>query len=1115
MQFFRIPPWIVPFALWMGAIGLNGDEPVRIAMASDPSLANLVDIVTADLSTNNNLAVLDRAALDKVGAEQALQKAVGTRDYTGLGILPADGLILLRSAGGGESGVYARLVAVQPGVVLREVALPETPDPATRAKAIVDEFAPYWPKLGAIRRGNAAPYSLLGLRFDIDSPERRLLERQFNILLASRLSAEPNCVVLERWRLNDALFERSIHPQHTAPFWTGSSLIDGSLQERDGTIVATLRIRSPKEAEVTITDEDTPVRLPDLVGRLADKLRQNPSGSVAWKPAEEADHFAKLSQWCLDNRLFEEGAGAAETALALGDDSRAMQALQVRAYAMEAYPDDLAVYNSLADNYRLGRLQPDTLPQRVVAASRAALLARTYLKANRDFSADSAEDPVNQGLAVLNTCLRVLWAAYDFGLGATHPDETTDLRHEVQGLLADLGDELIPQAPSHRRGFFLDERALYAGLWNNTAADTLAFYRQVLKPGEPDGAWIRRTIFEAVAVRGPYLEGDVHPNPAIYPTVNPPWVAAWDASEAGNLRNTWKNFISELAGLPSIVAQADALKCELSSDASEADRSAVLARFIAFLQQHTDALSDRQGEELAAGIEAFDWVAEKGPNGPLRDQLVALYQELLTQRVSLAPSWIEAMPKTLHFPGDVPVLKILLSNLSGYETWCRSKNPPDGDAINAIERARQEIYLNKPELEPPPKAPIPEADFLNVNHFCAFWASDEDHQHGQVSIEPFTSRSDGKNIWFLTYTLPHRVFCIDPETGATVASYPIPAELDPPRSKDTERYRDVEVSDHWIAVAINEKALICSRADGQWRALDLPPSSYMPRWVGDDLYLLYNARFGDRVFAFNTNDGAVSGSGVYRVTLPVGSSENLIASRRVPPQNPLDGEPLGKPLDMWMDAAGLNVAFENLPVYASPVGKNAWTPVTVAPARQRLRAISGGALMNDGFTAGIFGTLRLMTGHGDKVLLSDQVDGKKEAPVWNFPPGLDGHHFPYEIATYSPVMRGEDLCFYLAFKRGMTDGRQDCLYYFAKGRKDGVRIPLAFDMEQMYPGKGGRFAESILMYNSLMATDYGLVIGAYARGFWVIPWSDIDAYLGRTYPEVRVGPITPVDATGK
>ena len=232
--------------------------------------------------------------------------------------------------------MFARLVAVQPGVVLREFALPEGADPTAQAQALAKEFAPYWPKLAAIKKGGISALSLLGLRFDIDTPQSRALERNINMLVASRLGAEPNTLVLERWRLNDAVFERALTPQQPSPFWTGSSLIDGALRLDGDSVSVSLRLRPPKGPEVTITDKDTIENLPAFAGRLADKIQNEPASATAWNPNAEAAHYADLGKWCLDNRLYEESAQAIESAIALGNNPRTTHLFLIEAYALQA-----------------------------------------------------------------------------------------------------------------------------------------------------------------------------------------------------------------------------------------------------------------------------------------------------------------------------------------------------------------------------------------------------------------------------------------------------------------------------------------------------------------------------------------------------------------------------------------------------------------------------------------------------------------------------------------------------------------------------------------------------------------------------------------------------------
>jgi hypothetical protein len=100
-------------AVVLAALGLfdlsEADAPqVRIAVAGDSSLANLVDVTSAALAENHDLVVLDRADLDKLGQEQALQSVMSGKDFSPIRLLPAEGLVLLRSTSlDGKGGIFA------------------------------------------------------------------------------------------------------------------------------------------------------------------------------------------------------------------------------------------------------------------------------------------------------------------------------------------------------------------------------------------------------------------------------------------------------------------------------------------------------------------------------------------------------------------------------------------------------------------------------------------------------------------------------------------------------------------------------------------------------------------------------------------------------------------------------------------------------------------------------------------------------------------------------------------------------------------------------------------------------------------------------------------------
>ncbi len=1091
--------WLFCMAVSVHALG----QSVRVAVAGDPSLANLVDVATGELSKQSDLSVLDRADLDKLGQEQEIQSVLNSKDFSPVRLLPADGLVLLRSVtNDGKTGVFARLVAVQPGVVLREVALPDGADPLTQAQVIAKEFSPYWSKLAEIQKGKITALSLLGLRFEVDAPETREMERRMNIFLASRLSAEPDVVVLERWRLNDALFEKTLDPQKLSPFWTGSSLIDGSMRLKDNQIEVTLRLRPPQGAEISISDHDTPENMPALIERLAMKIHENPSAQSPWKSSDEARHFADLGQWCIDNGLAHEGTEAMETAVALGDDTSATRILRVKAYALDAYPKDPRYFFPHYDFYSAKVIAPDTLVQRVDAARMTAILMSNILENNHDAStqASNSDDPTSLGILVLENCLGAFRAAYEQGFSASHPDTFADLRHAIQKLIGQLDLRMLSAPDSEAKQAYFRHRDYYASLWHETPEETIAFYRKNLG-SQMYGDGIRACLFQYDTLHAPFLddgESDMlHRMPQMQ---GMPWIISWDGRSPTDLKAMWQKFLNELAASSDPVLQCDELRFEFKSTQTDAGRTACVARYADFVQQHADSLSGPQAKPFAAGCDSFFyWASDRRDNAPARQKLSALYIDLLKRHANVPPAWIDAGTRFL-FGGDRMTndeARDFLSSIDDYIAWYGALPIQNRQLLRALGQTRQTIFRSRTELMPTAL----NDDFLPVTRF---WDCGPQASGFEANVSPRlvyvsqTSLTVSENrIWFMTQHPPYRIFGVDPVTQKLDFTYTIPDEMASLKTGVHLNIQSLDVSPQWLAVGIDDKIFLCSRADNQWRQLDLPPFIYKPRFINQELYLLYRPAYDPRSSQLTSE-----GSGLIHIALPTATIENVISSRRIPPQTTLDGKPLGNPLDLWISQSGLTLAVhsDNPPfqVYATPLGKNAWTSLTSVPASCQVRLTAGGALICGGKTRTSFPQMSFIGANGNVLLLADPDDATPPSwkPLWNPPSELRSN--PTANLRYiSAIMRGDDLVTYINVENGLADGKEASLYYFAKGQKDGLKIPLAFDLETMKASRPGwkQSPTPILNFGSLQATDYGLVIyGLADPGFWVIPWSDIDAY---------------------
>lgn len=826
---------------------------------------------------------------------------------------------------------------------------------------------------------------------------------------------------------------------------------------------------------------------------------------MAWKPADEASHFAKLGQWCLDNQLFAEGAEAIESALALGDTSRTTHMLQVKAYALEAYPDDLRTIYVAADNFRVAKLDASTMPLRVAAATRAAELALEYLRANSTFQPGpqwNPEDPVDLSVKTLNTTLRILCAAYESDYLDRHPDDLAALRHAIQPLIADLAARLTPMPPSLVRGAFLHYRAYYAGIWNDKPEEALALYREILKGGEVDGAWAREQLF-APAQRQPYLDlpdGVPQPVAPSWIRMTAPWIVAWDGRTPDETKHLWQSFVQQLASSPNLLDQCDAMKFEVCSDQTEAARDAVGVRFVGFLQNHPEILSGPQKEEFCEGAQALLGTLGQKATEDLRPALIQFVANLMHRHVPLTAGWIGDMTDFVYGPHADDSTPKLLAALNDYSAWCGKQNPRDGEVVRALDQLRAIIFRAKPELVPstaPPDHPLTISKFWKLDH-----PPDVRNGDARTLIDPRTLAVQGQTAWVLAMLRPGKIVSFDTSTMQTVQTVDLPTDLVSRQHTSRAHHRYLEVTPDWIALGAESMAMLYSRSSGQWIKLDVPPSCYKPRWTGGHLYLLYDAERGGRISPVFADDPVAAGSGVIGVLLPGGACQVLISSRRVPPQNALDGQLLSEPIDIWTSATGTSLSFYGQPVYSCPTGKNDWTPLPGTPPIRRGKVTSSGFLTEENFTGGHYGKLVL---HGEgpaRVLLSDEG-----AAEWNFPKD-SGFDMEHAMLFSCPIIRGHDLCIFANLKAGPAVGEQPYLIYFAEGRKEGLPIPLSFDYTEVSDPALVKARPLATAYEALAPTDAGVMIPEpNLRGFWLLPWSDIDAWRAKSMASVTVRPV--------
>lgn len=297
-------------------------------------------LLTAALSGESEIDLLERREIDRLAGEKQLGELAGAGKFTTLGgMLGADGLLVLERLDGIFS---ARLIGVRTGACLFAEAVPEKEGSDGKIAALLAaKTARLTPKL-LVDRSDALPVSVLNIRATLFNPANARLESSLTRLLELRLAAMPNVILLERRRLGDAEFERSLDATDLPPLRNGAALVDGSLDAAGGDhVTVKLRVRSadgdPATIEASGQRSDPAGIAGDLATQVARELGASPPGQ-AWDRDAEAEKYFQEAAWAWRGGASAQALEAVESARALGDRSPELAALSAWLLAERASP---------------------------------------------------------------------------------------------------------------------------------------------------------------------------------------------------------------------------------------------------------------------------------------------------------------------------------------------------------------------------------------------------------------------------------------------------------------------------------------------------------------------------------------------------------------------------------------------------------------------------------------------------------------------------------------------------------------------------------------------------------------------------------------------------------
>lgn len=868
---------------------------VRLGVISPANIRDVADLLTVELSRKDHLHIIERDAIDRLVSEAELTDVLGQGQYDRFAkILGADALILLARKDVEQDAVplTARLVAVGSGAVIAWVTIPEhLKKPEACAKLVAERLAPFTGRIQVINDGRAVPVSLLGLRFEMESPGARLLERKINLMAALSLGRSAEVVVLERWDLKKLAWEKSLASNSETSFWAGSTLIDGRItREKDDRLQVNVRLRSgsnEKETWLNIrgSEEDIPQFVESVSESILRALGTSP-GQGVFSLKKEANNYAILGQWALNQGLLADGVSALETAIALGYEGRVGRMRLVHAYMR--YAGTRGTKNTMSKyrfkNERIGevvQITTDALDQLYWVLG---TLNRDGYEEPEGLEWNEMEMRAQTLMNLFEVVRNVLRSAYDSGYYEEHAQETARLRRRLRecaqrGLTErwkkldyEHNKEFVPLAP----------------YWTDTPEETLRIYREAL---------LEESLLS------PHLRFHF----SLKENSPSPWLIAWDPRDADRLPGLWNEFLEELLNSSDPARIADGYLLKYLDLKSIEERHGMLPEVFAFIKQHADKLQDRNVQPY---LEGFRCLIESAFYAPVSDELRRARFDLCREIVQnwdyfhcltlSMPNTTGCRKKDLWTPEEAAELCAIIDQRLAAIT---SEGRPGTHLLLVdLTQYRGSIVGLARHLAPQPPRP-PHPDALKVSRTLSFALSED--RSIKLRNMRFTPES---KIWATDVDM-NRIYIMDPLTGRQESVGAPPGwttdGVQPPQGVT------VNVADTYVFVVYSHNVWQYTRKTKVWERLDVPEKSFRSRYLDGRLYLFY--------------DGV--DHGLLRIDPETHESELLISTRRTPPKSTMDSAGFGNFCDLVLGSQNHLTVFADAGLYECVDGTNTWRGV--------------------------------------------------------------------------------------------------------------------------------------------------------------------------------------------
>ncbi len=318
-----------------------GQSAKLAVVGQQAELQTINDLLTAELSGNDRLQLLERSQIERVQREQNLS-AAQQGNFLRLGqVLGADGLLILeiRKRSQTNALLVVRLVAVKPGVALAEYdcqwPLAET---VSWTKWMGRQLTPYIPKLKVLPQ-DAVPVSILQVRSAIHSVQAMEADNDMTSLLIRRLIQEPSIFVLERRRLELSQEEKDQQGLGHENFWTGQYLVEGMIDSQGydpERMTIAGRIKTPRGGAVLQFDVSGPrtnraAVVETMVQSILQRINVKGTSELLVTGVDEARKYFEEAQWAWKWGNVAAAQQSVEAAWALGGQNYETAKLRIQA----------------------------------------------------------------------------------------------------------------------------------------------------------------------------------------------------------------------------------------------------------------------------------------------------------------------------------------------------------------------------------------------------------------------------------------------------------------------------------------------------------------------------------------------------------------------------------------------------------------------------------------------------------------------------------------------------------------------------------------------------------------------------------------------------------------